>query len=351
MLKEMNRRKFLKTSAATGAVVLTGNLLKGGTQAYGAVKILEAEKITITIITDNYSDALRMNYKIARRYFTKPTDSIYNMVLHSEHGLACHIETVVNGQPHSFLFDYGVDFQGVSRNMELLNIDTKVLEALGLSHGHFDHSGALVTLLKSQKDKFPKGIPLYVGEEVFLERFLKIPIGLYSINVLKKEDIEVLGFVKVVEVKDPSPIVPGAYLTGRIERVTEYEKGVPYLLVKRGDKLEPDDLMGEQSLVFNAKGKGLVVLSGCAHAGIVNTVRHAQKITGVEKVHAVIGGFHLTGAKPELIQRTIADIKAIAPDYIVPTHCTGYEAISAFSREMPDQFIINTVGTRYIFTA
>ena len=104
-------------------------------------------------------------------------------------------------------------------------------------------------------------------------------------------------------------------------------------------------------MVLNAKGKGLVVLSGCAHAGIVNTVRHAQKITGVEKVHTVIGGFHLSGAKPELIQRTIADIKAIAPDYIVPTHCTGYEAITAFSREMPDQFIINTVGTRYIITA
>jgi len=345
----MNRRKFLKTSAATGAVVLTGNLLKGGTQAYGAVKILEAEKITITIITDNYADALRMNYKIARRYFTKPTDSIYNMALHSEHGLACHIETVVNGQPHSFLFDYGVDFQGVSRNMELLNIDTKILEALGLSHGHFDHSGALVAILKSQKDKFPKGIPLYVGEEAFSERFLKIPIGLYSINVLKKEDIEVLGFVKVVEVKDPSPIVPGAYLTGRIERVTEYEKGAPYLLVKRGDKLERDQFLGEQALFFIVKGKGLVVLAGCAHPGIVNTVRHVQKVTGIEKVHAVIGGFHLVASNAETVKKTVTDIKALAPDYIVPTHCTGFEAITVFQKEMPRQFVLNTAGTKYVF--
>jgi 7,8-dihydropterin-6-yl-methyl-4-(beta-D-ribofuranosyl)aminobenzene 5'-phosphate synthase len=90
------------------------------------------------------------------------------------------------------------------------------------------------------------------------------------------------------------------------------------------------------------------VLSGCAHRGIVNTVKHAQKTTGTEKVCAVIGGFHLTGAKPELIQRTIADMKAIHPEYIVPTHCTGFEAISAFAREMPDQLILNTAGTRYI---
>jgi len=132
--------------------------------------------------------------------------------------------------------------------------------------------------------------------------------------------------------------------------VTEYEKGEPNFLLKRGDKIEHDDLIGEQSLVFNAKGKGLVVLSGCAHRGIVNTVKHAQKMTGVEKVHAVIGGFHLTRAKPGLIQRTIADIKAIGPDYIVPTHCTGFEAITAFAKEMPEQFILNTAGTKYIFT-
>jgi 7,8-dihydropterin-6-yl-methyl-4-(beta-D-ribofuranosyl)aminobenzene 5'-phosphate synthase len=119
----------------------------------------------------------------------------------------------------------------------------------------------------------------------------------------------------------------------------------------KGDQFVQEDFIGEQAMVLNAKGKGLVVLSCCAHRGIVNTVKHAQKMTGIEKVHAVIGGFHLTGAQPELIQKTIADIKAIRPDYIVPTHCTGYEAIGAFAREMPDQFILNTAGTRYIISA
>jgi 7,8-dihydropterin-6-yl-methyl-4-(beta-D-ribofuranosyl)aminobenzene 5'-phosphate synthase len=102
---------------------------------------------------------------------------------------------------------------------------------------------------------------------------------------------------------------------------------------------------------MNIKGKGLVVISGCAHRGIVNTVKHAQKISGIDKVHVVIGGFHLTNAKPELIQKTVADIKIIKPDYIVPAHCTGFEAISEFARQMPDQFILNTAGTRYIITS
>ena len=352
MEKGMNRREFLKTAAVTGAVFLASDLLHGGSVAHGSVQIPEAEKITITIIADNYFDAFVPNYKIAKRHGWRFGPSYPDTFLHAEHGLACHIENLVNGQLHSFLFDYGVDFHGVNRNMELLNINFEKLEALGLSHDHYDHCGSLVALLKSKMGKIPKGIPLYVGEENFVERLGKLPNGtIVSTGQLKKEDIESLGFVKIVEIKDPTPIVPGAYLTGRIERVTEYEKGAPYLVIKRGDRIEQDDLIGEQALVFNAKGKGLVILSGCAHRGIVNTVKAAQKMTGIEKVHAVIGGFHLTGGKPDVIQRTIADIKAIAPDYIVPTHCTGFGAITAFAREMPNQFIMNIVGTRYIFTA
>jgi 7,8-dihydropterin-6-yl-methyl-4-(beta-D-ribofuranosyl)aminobenzene 5'-phosphate synthase len=128
-----------------------------------------------------------------------------------------------------------------------------------------------------------------------------------------------------------------------------YEKGFSRLLVKRGETLEPDPFQGEQALVFNVRGKGLVVVSSCAHAGIINTTRHAQKIAGAEHVHAVLGGFHLSGAEPALIKQTVADMKRIAPDYIVPMHCTGFEAITAFAKEMPEQFILNTVGTRYVF--
>jgi 7,8-dihydropterin-6-yl-methyl-4-(beta-D-ribofuranosyl)aminobenzene 5'-phosphate synthase len=220
-----------------------------------------------------------------------------------------------------------------------------------------DHWGNLISILKYNRAKIRKGIPLYVGEEAFSRRYVNLPAvydpvsGLNDLGQLNREELDSLGMVKIIEIKDPTPIVPGAYLTGSIERVTEYEKGSPILLIKRGDKMEPDLFMGEQSLVFNVKGKGLVVVSSCSHAGIVNTVKHAQKITGIEKVHAVIGGFHLIGAPMPKIQKTIADIKAINPDYIVPMHCSGWECITSFQREMPNQFVLNMAGTRYVLTA
>jgi 7,8-dihydropterin-6-yl-methyl-4-(beta-D-ribofuranosyl)aminobenzene 5'-phosphate synthase len=167
---------------------------------------------------------------------------------------------------------------------------------------------------------------------------------------LKKEDIEGLGFVKIIEVKEPTPIIPGAYFPGRVEQVTDYENVAPNFVAKKGTDFVQETFIGEQAVILNVKGKGLVVVSSCAHRGIVNTIKQAQRMTGIEKVHAVIGGFHLTGTTPDRIQKTIADIKAINPEYIVPTHCTGFQAISAFAREMPDRFILNTAGTKYTIT-
>jgi 7,8-dihydropterin-6-yl-methyl-4-(beta-D-ribofuranosyl)aminobenzene 5'-phosphate synthase len=235
----------------------------------------------------------------------------------------------------------------------LLDIDLRKLDALALSHGHLDHHGNLIPLLKQNKAKIRKGIPLYVGEEAFSRRWVNLPKsyapvdGLNDLGQLNREDLENLGIVKVVEVKEPTSIVPGAYLTGNIERVTDYEKGSPILFIERGEKRENDLFPGEQSVVFNVKGKGLVVVSSCAHAGIVNTVKHAQKMAGIDKVHAVIGGLHLIGAPPAKIKATVAGIKAIGPDYVVPMHCSGWEAITSFEREMPNEFILNMAGTKY----
>ncbi len=338
MSKQMNRRDFLKVSAVTGASILASDLFSTDPIAYAAVDIPEAEKITITSIIDNYSESTRPSYKIANR-------SRGN--LYAEHGLSCHIETVVDGRSHSLLFDFGRTFHGFSSNIDTLKIDFDKLEALALSHGHNDHWGGFVEILKSRKEKISKGIPLYVGEEAFAESGQGERV---AHRPPKKEDIESLGLVEVIEIKDPTPIVPGAYLTGRIEKVTDYEKVDPGRWVQREDNREPETFIGEQSVVLNLKGNGLVVVTGCGHVGVVNTVKHAQEITGVRKVHAIMGGFHLTGAKEELIRRTVADVKAMAPDYIVPMHCTGFEATGVFAKEMPDQFILNTVGTRYIFS-
>jgi 7,8-dihydropterin-6-yl-methyl-4-(beta-D-ribofuranosyl)aminobenzene 5'-phosphate synthase len=343
MLKEMNRRDFLKASAVTGVSILASDLFYTAPAAHGAVNIPEAQRITITTIADNYYDSLRPDFKIAKRYSGN---------MYAEHGLAFHIETVVDGRSESLLFDFGRTFYALSPNIDTLKIGFDKLDALALSHGHRDHFGGLVDLLKSRRERIPKGIPLYVGEDAFAPSGVgKGPEDVSVRHHLKREDIERLGLVDIVEIKDPTPIVSGAYLTGRIEKVTDYEKVDPGRWVKRGDHFEVDNFLGEQSVVLNAKGQGLVVLTGCGHVGVVNTVKHAQKITGLKKVHAIMGGFHLTGAKEELIRRTVVDIKAIAPDYIIPMHCTGFEATGVFAKEMPDQFILNTVGTRYVFSS
>jgi 7,8-dihydropterin-6-yl-methyl-4-(beta-D-ribofuranosyl)aminobenzene 5'-phosphate synthase len=353
-MKEMNRREFLMASAAASATLMAGSMLKGGPSvAYASVQIPEVEKLTITVITDNYYDCLRWPDRIAKR----STVVVPGLALHAEHGLIYYIETVLNGKTNTFMFDFGWDFQGVSRNLQLLGIDLTKVDALGVSHGHLDHFGNLIMLLKSNQARIKKGIPIYVGEETFSRRYIKWPpvyaplSGITDLGQLNRDDLEGTKMVEVVEVKEPTPIVPGAYLTGNIERVTDYEKGSPILFIKRGGKLVNDLFPGEQSVVFNVKGKGLVVLSSCAHAGIVNTVKHAQKMTGIDKVHAVMGGFHLIGAPPEKIRKTVADIKAINPDYIVPMHCSGWEAITLFEREMPKQFVLNMAGTRYEITA
>jgi 7,8-dihydropterin-6-yl-methyl-4-(beta-D-ribofuranosyl)aminobenzene 5'-phosphate synthase len=309
----------------------------------------EVTSVAVTVITDNYYDALRPDEAIGTRYRTSPGSSI-----HAEHGLSYFIETMTTtGRPGALMFDYGVDPAGVLRNIKLLGIDLRRVDALGLSHGHFDHWGGLIGILKRNRTKIRRGTPLYLGAEAFAHRYSLRP----SDNVpqdlgrLDRRKIENLDVVRIAEVTKPAEVIPGAYFTGTIERVTDYEHVRRTLLIQRNDLREQDQMVGEQAVVFALKGKGLVVLSGCAHVGIVNTIKHAQKMTGITRVHAIVGGFHLVNPDPQVLDATVADVKAFAPAYIIPTHCTGFEAITRFQKEMPEQFILNTAGTRYVFGA
>jgi 7,8-dihydropterin-6-yl-methyl-4-(beta-D-ribofuranosyl)aminobenzene 5'-phosphate synthase len=344
---DMDRRQFLKSSLAAGVLIAAGEALKTGAMAQDTVRIVEVDKLTVWVLTDNYYDAMRPDARITKRYRVVPGKSI-----HAEHGLAYYLETVVNGQISSCMFDYGLDPAGVMNNMTLLGLDPGRANAFSLSHGHYDHFMGVVEIVKKNQSRIAPGTPFYVGAEAFAHRYSLRPGRSEpdDLGELKKEGLETLG-LKVVQVSNSVQVIPGAYLTGNIDRVTAYEKVPPTLLIQRGEKREHDDFKGEQALFFLVKGKGLVVLSGCGHAGIVNTVKHAQNISGADKVHAVMGGFHLINAKPEIIHNTVADIKAMKPDYIVPTHCTGFEAIQEFSKEMPNEFIINTAATQYTFVA
>ena len=343
----VSRREFLKYSLATGALIAAGDGKMESVMAQAVTDVTEADRVTVWVLTDNYYDANRTDIKNTKRYRSMPGKSI-----HAEHGVSYYVETMVNGKTSACMYDYGLDPIGVMNNIALLGIDVGKANAFGLSHGHYDHYTSAVSILKQNQTRIAAGTPFYVGEEAFARRYSLRPGATEPADLgqLRKEDIEALG-LKIVEVKTRVEIVPGAYFTGNIGRVTAYEKVPTTFQIKRGEKIEHDTFPGEQAVFFNVKGKGLVVLSGCAHAGIVNTVKQAQKNAGTDKIHAIMGGFHLINAKPEVIQSTVADIKAMKPDYIVPAHCTGFEAIVAFSKEMPSEFFLNTAGTQYTFTA
>ncbi|MBZ5590191.1 MAG: MBL fold metallo-hydrolase [Acidobacteriia bacterium] len=348
MVGEINRRDFLVATVAAGTALIAGDAMAGEHDAPVPLKIPEMDRIVVTIITDNYYDALRPDAAATKRYRIVPGTS-----MHAEHGLSYFLETLSNGKTSGFVFDYGLDGRAVKANMDLLGLDVGKAVAFGLSHGHFDHWSGLLDIVRLNQEKIPKGTPLFVGGEAFDRRFAIVPgtKKMLDIGRLNRAEVEALGLLQVTEVKSPTEVMPSGFFTGNIDRVTEYEKANKAFLVQRGDAVVIDAFPGEQAMVVHLKNRGLVVLSSCAHSGIVNTFMHAQKITGLEKVYAVVGGFHLINAKPEVIERTVADIKALKPEVVVPAHCTGFEATTLFAREMPRQFILNTAGTRYTFSA
>ena len=157
--------------------------------------------------------------------------------------------------------------------------------------------------------------------------------------------------VKIKENTEPTLLASGlALLTGEIERVTDFEPGFPPARVLVGEKILPDPLiMDEQALVLNVKNRGLVIISSCGHPGLINIILYARKITGENRVYFVAGGFHLTGPIFEpIIEPTIREMKKLAPEMLVPCHCTGWRAVNRFQEAMPDRFVLNTVGTKYI---
>jgi 7,8-dihydropterin-6-yl-methyl-4-(beta-D-ribofuranosyl)aminobenzene 5'-phosphate synthase len=207
-----------------------------------------------------------------------------------------------------------------------MDIDLNCIQALILSHGHEDHCGALLDIL--HKIKKPTKLimhPWVFHSKRYLEQNNNSLFKLSSINL---EDIELSG-VNLVITDKPYVSEDHTWLTaGAIDRVTDFEIGLPNALIEIDGQVQNDPIWDDQAVVLHLKDKGLVVISGCAHAGIINTIHYARRITGVDDVYAVIGGFHLGGHELEkIIEPTIKEMKMINPDKILPLHCTGRKAI------------------------
>lgn len=305
-------------------------------------KLRAADRIEVIILVDNYVDIfLGQSTEIDERPAFTTKDNCM-----AEHGLSCIIKVFKGSDEHIILLDTGLSSESLLKNSKSLNIDLEKVESVVLSHGHFDHTGGLVEFMKHVN-----GNPLILHPDAFLERRLNNPdVGPVELPQLEEESLNVAG-AKIIKSKDPSLIASGLVLvTGEVEKITSFENGFPWAEAKINNLWVRDPINDDQGIILNIKNKGLVVISGCAHAGIINTIKYAEKITQNEKVHAVLGGFHLTGPLFEtIIQPTIDEMKKIDPDYVVPMHCTGWEAINQFKEQMPGKVILNTVGTKYTF--
>jgi 7,8-dihydropterin-6-yl-methyl-4-(beta-D-ribofuranosyl)aminobenzene 5'-phosphate synthase len=309
-----------------------------------SVNVRELERVEVTVLVDNYTDLLLLqSTPVVKRPAVLPPNAFL-----AEHGFSCLIKTV-DVEEHLFLMDVGISGTCLLHNAQLLKSDLSKAEALILSHGHFDHCWALREILP----KIPKGIPIILHPDAFLSRRFNLPALKIEVPMPSPPDENMLreAGMEVRKIREDSTMAGGRLLVlGEIERVTEFEKGMPGMEAEISGQWVKDPFSDDRGVAVKVKNKGLVIIGGCSHAGIINTVKHTQKVTGAPKVHAILGGFHLTGPMMEpVIGPTIEEMKKFGPDYIVPTHCTGWRAINQFSKEMPEQFILNTVGTTYIF--
>ena len=301
----------------------------------------EADRLEITVLIDNYTDIfMSENKDVDKR--TGPSKSLL-----AEHGLSCLIKVYSGSEEYCILMDTGMSSKCFFHNINELDIDINKIDSVILSHGHFDHIGRLTEFF----NQVSTDIPLVLHPQAFIKRRLNNPsVGPSYVPILNEKDLKNAG-AKIIKSEGQYLLTSNlVLLTGEVERTTIFETGFPRAEAKINDVWIVDPFKDDQGVIIKLKDKGLVVISGCAHAGIINTINYSRKITQTDKVHAVLGGFHLSGPLFEqIIPQTIDEMKKIKPDYLVPMHCTGWNAINQFKKEMPCNVIINTIGTTYIF--
>jgi 7,8-dihydropterin-6-yl-methyl-4-(beta-D-ribofuranosyl)aminobenzene 5'-phosphate synthase len=257
-----------------------------------------------------------------------------------EHGLAYWVETP--GGPLLFDTGQGLVLEG---NAAQLGIDLGEALAVVLSHGHYDHVGGLEGVLERLA-----GVPVYLHPDALMERYTGLPGGgTRPVNT----EFMIAGLVgsgaDLREHRGPVEVLPGVYMTGEVPRETDYEDtGGAFYLDAEGSR--PDPIRDDQSLFFDT-AEGVVLVLGCAHAGVVNTMRHVARLAGVSKLHAVIGGMHLLHAGEERLERTREVFRELEVAVISPCHCTGIHAVSGFCHGFPRQFMEGHAGKTYRFKA
>jgi 7,8-dihydropterin-6-yl-methyl-4-(beta-D-ribofuranosyl)aminobenzene 5'-phosphate synthase len=367
---------FLPAACAGGAgfvAAIAAALASAGKTA--SAKTLRGEvpvvdKLAVRIVTDNIviqfvPNETRPGLTIERKSGNTRSDKPPRTILNGEWGLAMHAQSMRGGEERNVLIDFGYTADVLLNNMDILNIDPSAFDAMVLSHGHYDHFGGMVGFLKARAGELKKKLPFYVGgEDCFCWR--RNPGG--NFGALDRKAI-MDADLTLMMAEEPAIVADHAFTTGRIgatsfetplRTTTEivgifdgfgcYPEKMP--AAKNTGQYITDDFDHELATSYMVKDKGLVVLTSCSHRGVINTVHQAMAASGIDKVHAVIGGFHIVPPLgDDYIEKAIAEFRAIDPDYLIVGHCTGDRFYDLARAALGDKVIHSAVGTRFVFGA
>lgn len=371
-MRNLKRRDFLKASAALAAASAASGFSCVQIASAAPIEVPTIDKLTMRVLIDQAHDQFLRGSTVNGVVHEPPgpgRSGDARNVFHNQWGLSLFLESERDRDQRAIMLDFGYTAPALINNIGLMNVDPSKVRALIVSHGHIDHYGGLLGFLGQYRSVLPADLKLYAGgEDNFCHRMRGANPGQLGENgTLARREIEAHK-VGTVLCETPTVIEGHAFTTGKIKR-NSIERVLPngfvdytskesagcdyghFTTAEMQGKFVPDEHVHEHATCFNIRGKGLVVISSCGHVGIVNSVRQAQEVSGVQKVHAIVGGFHLGPAPADYLKQVIAEIKKLEPDVLAPMHCSGLNFVLEARAQMPDKVISTSTGSKLIFSA
>jgi len=367
-----SRRGLLQAGAAFACV---GFVRDAAGQQVPRIEAPIVDSLSIQVVTDGNHDifisgAQVPGVRVERvRGFNGRNE---RRVLRSEWGLSLWLQSKKGAEEKRFLLDFGWTGETLNNNLDLLGLDPAAIDALIMSHGHLDHWGGIDGFLERHRGRMKEDMRLYLGgEDAFCQRVAPAGNGAFATFGRLDRSFLAANRIRPMLSEDPVVIDGHAFTTGIVPRVSQ-ERVLPNTSVVFGTQdgqgcdtarygshhftaaelsgqPQPDQHLHEHGTCYHLKDRGLVVITSCGHGGILNTIRRARAVTGVQKIHALVGGFHLATAPQDYLDRIMAELKQQDIDHIFPMHCSGTNFLETAKREMPQALVLCTTGSRFRF--